>query len=349
MSAKIFCIFELYMAFDKISSAARSILPLFTLLIFFGCSGKLKKDKMEVYLPVENALIKFSADSAYSFIETQLDFGYRVPGTVTHDSCAVWIESKINQYVDTVEIQKGIVTAFNGDKLPITNIFGKLNPKAKERVLFIAHYDTRPWADEEKEADKINKPIPGANDGASGVAVMLELARVLRANGYQGGVDFLFVDAEDYGMPDSQNNGTVDSESTWCLGTQYWIENRMPFLDQLPVNAVLLDMVGGKNAKFHPELISKLNAPQLVESIWTKAIESGYGDFFVKTDGNGITDDHLFFLRAGIPAIDIIENNNPETGSFNPRWHTLKDNIEGIDKKTLEAVGSTLQAWITER
>lgn len=343
------------MVLTDIIRNCRSIFPVLALTIFLGCSGKSKHESGDMSISpdsaVEGEAVKalFSGDSAYRLIEKQLDFGFRIPGSKEHENCSAWLQQLLSERTDTIIVQTGEVRVFNGTILPIRNILGRLNVEAKNRVMFLAHYDSRPWADSETDISKAMQPIPGANDGGSGTAVVLELARILNINGYRGGVDFLLVDAEDYGIPEHLADGTTDTESTWCLGTQYWVENFLPFLENPPQKAVLLDMVGGKGAQFNPELISKLNAPGLVNGIWNTAQEAGYGDYFVEKDGNGITDDHLFLIRAGIPSIDIIENDNPDTGSFNSRWHTIDDNMDGIDRQTLEAVGRTLQKWIMKQ
>lgn len=289
-------------------------------------------------------VIKFNADSAYTFIEKQLSFGYRIPGTEDHKRALAWLAEKLGSYSDTVMIQNGTVKAFDGTILPISNIFTRLNPEKKDRILLLAHYDTRPWSDGEQDVSKTNQPLPGANDGGSGVAMILELARVLKANGFDRGIDYLLVDAEDYGVP--QSMASFNDDDTWCLGTQYWIEN-LPYSGKyLPEYAILFDMVGGRNAKFHREFFSQRYAGQYVDKIWNAAAEAGYSDRFLNEIGNPITDDHIYLLQAGIPAIDIIENKNPVTGSFNPSWHTQSDNLENIDKNTLQAVGSTVMQAI---
>ena len=306
-----------------------------------SCSGKSSGKTPTAETVETEASSSFNADSAFAYLEKQVGFGTRVPGTASHDQCAQWLTEKLSDYVDTVIVQTGTVTAFDGTKLPIKNIYGRLNPDASNRVLLLAHYDTRPWADSETDEQKRNTPILGANDGASGVAVMMEIARNLRDKGFKGGIDFLFVDAEDYGTPEHLNEGDTDSELTWCLGTQYFTASEL-YKSNLPDYAILLDMVGGKNAKFNPEYFSMAYAPSVVDKVWAAAERAGYAEVFVSQTGNPINDDHLHILSSGVPAIDIIENAHPETGSFNPTWHTLDDNLENIDRATLKAVGETV-------
>lgn len=282
----------------------------------------------------------FSADSAYKYIERQVAFGPRVPGTPAHDSCAQYIVDELKRIgVDTMHVQKGEVVAFNGDVLPITNIICGINPPGLRRVLLVAHYDTRPWADNEDSDEDRARPVLGANDGGSGVGVLLEIARNLMANRPSVGVDLLFVDAEDYG----DVSGFGENSDTWCLGSQYWVKNMVPYTRRnLPVYGILLDMVGGKGARFHHEYFSKQNAPSTAFKIWGEAKRLGYDDVFVNKLGGAVTDDHIVITNAGIPTVDIIECNNEVTGTFAPTWHTLDDNMSNIDKATLKAVGETV-------
>lgn len=294
--------------------------------------------------PQENAAgtVKFDADSAFKYVKAQTDFGPRVPGTEAHRQCAAMLASELKLVgADTVLTQEATVTAFDGTRLPIVNIMGRFNPEAPMRVLLAAHWDSRPWADSEEDETARRQPIDGANDGASGTGVLLEVARQFAANPLPDGlgVDILMVDAEDYGTPsDSQRQ----DEDSWCLGTQYFIEH-MPYKPtRLPIYGIVLDMVGGRDAKFHREYFSQRLAYPVVDRVWAEAIAAGYGDRFINSTGGAITDDHIYLNKAGIPTIDIIENYNEDTGSFNPTWHTLDDTIENIDRTTLGVVGQTV-------
>lgn len=280
----------------------------------------------------------FSADSAYAYIKAQVDMGPRVPGTREHDRCADYLAGELRRLgADSVEVQHGNVTAFDGTTLPLRNIIARFNapdPKAR-RIVLIAHYDTRPWADEDPDPANRTTPIDGANDGASGVGVLLEIARQLGLERAAVSVDIFLTDVEDYGSSDGM------SEDSWCLGTQHYLQSA-PYADGKPAYGILLDMVGGKGAKFHREYFSQAYAPAINNKVWTQALKSGYSSRFVDAIGGGITDDHLPFIRAGIPTIDIIEMNHPATGSFPPYWHTLGDNISQIDRATLQAVGQVV-------
>lgn len=310
--------------------------------LFFACAKTNKAQTSEEATdPAELILGQFNADSAYKFIEEQLAFGPRVPGTDGHKACRDYLIGKLKSFdADSMIIQDATVTAFNGDVLPITNIVAGWNINVPRRILLVAHWDTRPWSDEEADADDRLKPVDGANDGASGVAVLLEIARNLAIREPNIGVDIMFTDAEDYGNSSNFDN----NESTWCLGTQYWIKSGMPpyHPENLPIYGILLDMVGGRNARFHYEYYSQLNAPTPTIKVWSEASRIGYGDVFIRRVGSAVTDDHLFLTKAGIPTTNIIEGLNEQTQSFAPTWHTNDDTIENIDRNSLKAVGETV-------
>ena len=305
-------------------------------LMTSSCNAGSKSNKADnVSAGQSMSSIEFNADSAYNFVKKQVDFGPRVPGTEGHLKCATWLVTELGRYsADTILEQKTTVTAFNGDKLPINNIFAQFNKTATKRILLLAHWDTRPWADAEKDKSKHNTPILGANDGGSGVGVLLEIARCLGQKQPTIGVDILLTDAEDY--------GTSGGDDTWCLGTQYWVKN-MPYeMGQLPAYGILLDIVGGIDAKFYREYFSERFASRINDKVWAMANASGYGTRFINSTEGAVTDDHYHINMAGIPCIDIIECANPMTGSFPPTWHTLKDDMNSIDRNSLKAVGQTV-------
>ncbi|MDE5785960.1 MAG: M28 family peptidase [Duncaniella sp.] len=281
----------------------------------------------------------FSADSAYAYIRDQVKMGPRIPGTPGSKACQQYIIDALKADSATVTVQTAEVKAFNGDRLPICNILGSFNPSCNNRILLLAHYDTRPWSDSETEPSKVAEPVPGANDGASGVAVLLEIARQFRHNPPQNiGVDLLFVDAEDYGMTEGFSN----NDESWCLGTQYWIRHAPYTEENKPRYCIVLDMVGGIDARFHREYYSDQIAPDVVDKVWSTAERSGFADRFINTAGANVMDDHVFVNRIGIPSIDIIESRNKETRTFPPTWHRTADNLQNIDKSSLNAVGQTV-------
>ena len=235
----------------------------------------------------------FNEDSSFVFIENQVDFGPRVPNSKEHENCAKWLVSKMENYGFDVTLQKGKATAFNGVVLNIKNIIARHRPEATGRILLCAHWDSRPFADE--DTIDIYSPIDGANDGASGVGVLLEVARNidLLSPGY--GVDIIFFDAEDYGAS-SVVSDLRSTNATWCLGSQYCCKN--PTIKKYqPKFGILLDMVGGENAQFHKEGISVQYANKYLKSIWKEAINLGYNKNFINKLGGEITDDHLYLNK----------------------------------------------------
>lgn len=288
----------------------------------------------------------FNADSAYAFTKAQCDFGPRDMNSRGHDLCGEWIVSKFKEYGCKVTTQTATLAGYDGTKLRSRNIMASINPEATTRILLCAHWDSRPWADNDPDSANWRKPILAANDAASGVAVMLELARIIgkskdeKAFNKQLGIDFVCFDAEDWGTP--QWADVTDNADSWALGAQYWSKN-------LPQGyearyGILLDMVGGVGAKFYREGMSMQYAPETVKKVWRAAREVGFGSYFPKEDGGVITDDHVPVNQfAKIPTIDIIPYYaDCQQSSFGPTWHTLADNMENIDKNTLKAVGQTL-------
>ncbi len=284
----------------------------------------------------------FNADSAYAFTKTQCDFGPRAMNSDGHEKCLKWIERKFKEYGCEVTLQKADLKGWDGTILHSTNIVARHNPQATTRILICAHWDSRPWADNDPDSLNWHKPIIAANDAASGVAVMLELARLLNGSGEKPaiGVDFVCFDAEDYGVP--QWSDTQDDGSSFALGAQYWAEN-IPH-GYAPRYGILLDMVGGQGAQFYREGMSTQYAPSIVKKVWRAARQAGYGSFFPNSDGGMITDDHLPVNQtAKIPCIDIIPYYpDCQQSSFGPTWHTIADNIDNIDKNVLKAVGQTM-------
>ena len=285
----------------------------------------------------------FNADSAYAFTATQCAFGPRDMNSKGHDRCEKWIVAQFERYGCTVETQKAVLKGYDGTPLRSTNIIAHIHPKAKTRLLFCAHWDSRPWADNDPDSTQWRKPILAANDAASGVAVMLELARTIQQDGKLNtnvGIDFVCFDAEDWGTP--QWSSQPDNESTWALGAQYWASHYDVAVK--PRFGVLLDMVGGMGAQFYRELKSLEYAPDVVKKVWRAARQVGFGSFFLKQDGGGIIDDHVPVNElAGIPTIDIIPfYPDCRQSNFGPTWHTMADNMANIDKQTLRAVGQTM-------
>lgn len=283
------------------------------------------------------AAILFSADSAFSYVKAQCDFGPRVPGTDAHRRCGDYLAAHMEACGANVINQRTILTAFDGTRLPARNIIAEFAPDSSRRILLLAHWDCRPWADSDPDPGRRNEPVMGANDAASGVAVLMELARVFAVEAPPVGVDLLLVDAEDW--------GTSNNEESWALGTQYWVKNphRKGYRPQF---GILLDMVGAAGAQFAKEYFSMAYAPSVISDVWTAALKSGYGNYFVASRGGGVTDDHIFVNAAGIPCIDIIDYRTDAESGFFPGWHTTADTPDCIDPSTLKAVGQTLVNFI---
>lgn len=319
------------------------ILLLAVSLCLYACNSGAKATQPDSQSAPTQSVPEFNADSAFAMVNAQTDFGPRVPGSQASAACAAWLQERLQALgAKNITAQNATVTAYGGIFLPITNITAQVNPDAGKRILLFAHWDSRPWADHDPDISNRRKPIDGANDGASGVGVILEIVRLLALQQPSVGVDILLSDAEDYGPHASEN---TDSDDAWALGTQYWVQN--PTLDTSKIRyAVLLDMVGGRDAKFNREYFSEQYAREVNDKVWRAASRAGHSSRFVNSYGGAITDDHIYLNRAGIPAVDIIESNNPITGSFNPIWHTLEDNISNIDPSTLKAVGQTLMQLI---
>ncbi len=281
----------------------------------------------------------FSADSAYAYIEKQVAFGPRVPNTKPHDLCAEWIISKVKNIADTYHIQKFDAVAYDGKTLKSTNIIAAFNPEATRRVLLVAHWDTRPFADQDKE--RKNEPIAGANDGGSGVGVLLEVVRLLRTMPLQNiGVDVLFVDSEDYGQP--ANSGLPYVPDSYCLGAQHW--SKSPHVPDYKADfGILLDMVGAKDAVFTREGTSRSYAGWVLDRVWANAARLGYASFFSNAPTDAIVDDHKYINEIRkIPTIDIIQFDPATPSGFGGYWHTHRDNMDVIDRVTLQAVGQTV-------
>jgi hypothetical protein len=285
----------------------------------------------------------FSADSAYAYCKAQCDFGPRTMNSKAHDECGSWIVAKFKQYGLGVTEQRVTLNGYDGTPLKATNIIASYRPELTERVLLCAHWDTRPWADNDPDSANWRKPVLGANDGASGVAVMLELARLLHSDTTKlaVGVDFVCFDAEDWGVP--RWSGVADNGDSWALGAQHWSAN--PHKQGYKARyGILLDMVGGQGAQFWREGMSMQYAPDIVKKVWAAADVVGFGSYFVNQDGGYVTDDHIpVNEKAKIPTIDIVSYYpDCRQSTFGPTWHTVSDDMEHIDRSTLGAVGQTV-------
>ena len=317
--------------------------------IFSACDDGQKKDrqKSESEQPEKEQkktvdVPDFNRDSAYSYVKKQVDFGPRVPGTEAHKQCAGWLSNKLNEFADSVLVQDFNTKVHTGEIKAGKNIIGIFQPEKRRRVLLCAHWDSRPYADQEEDPSLHNTPIDGANDGASGVGVLMEIARHLNQTQPNIGIDIIFFDLEDYGQPQGKQSRRSRKQDTWALGSQYWSRNPHQF-NYSANYGILLDMVGVEDAKFPREGTSEYYASDILDKVWRTGQNLGYGNYFVDKRVTGILDDHLYINQiAGIPTIDIIALDNTGSSDFFEHWHTLKDNMDNIDSKTLHVVGSTV-------
>ncbi len=283
----------------------------------------------------------FSADSAYGFIEDQVDFGPRVPGTKEHNECANWLVEKFKSYSGQVMIQNFKTRTYDRVTRNGKNIIASFNLDKNKRLLLMAHWDTRPFADHDDNPDLHNTPIDGANDGGSGVGVLLEMARQFSMKSPNVGIDIILFDLEDWGPP-HEKQITYDEEY-WGLGSQYWSQNPHKY-GYSAAFGILLDMVGAENAEFRREYHSDREAKFVVDMVWNTASDLGYRNIFIDEPGGQITDDHYFVNKyAKIPSIDIIHlDANSKNRSFFEHWHTVNDNMDYINKQSLQVVGDVL-------
>lgn len=279
-----------------------------------------------------------NADSAYHFVDKQVAFGPRVPNTQAHKECGDYLVEQLTKFGAKVTEQKADLKAYDGTILHSRNIIGAYNPENSNRILLFAHWDSRPYADQDPDEKLHKTPILGANDGASGVGVLLEIARIIQANPIDMGIDIIFFDAEDYGVPafsDLPSDG-------WCLGSEYWSKN--PHVPNYKAKfGILLDMVGGADATFYKEYYSVNNARGVVENIWSTARKLGYGKYFIDKDGSSVYDDHIPVIQnRRIPCVDIIQHDPNMQHGFGWYWHTSRDDMDAISKETLKVVGQTV-------
>jgi hypothetical protein len=282
----------------------------------------------------------FNSDSAYAFIKVQSDMGPREPGSKAHEKAVSYFESKFKEYGADVLVQKATVTTFDQKKWLSKNVIASFNPENTTRVMLCAHWDSRPFCDEDTNKTNARKPCPGVNDGASGVGILIEIARAIAKQKPNIGIDIMLWDMEDYGQGRVESNAP-HIEDDWGLGSQYWSKN----LHKPGYTArfgILLDLVGTKNAIFPREEVSLFYASPFVYKIWSTAYDLGYGNYFSQKEIDPITDDHVYVNKfAGIPCVDII-GYDPEKKRFFPEHHTLADDLKLIDKTTLKAVGQTV-------
>lgn len=313
---------------------------IFAALTFSACNKDKNTpvQKTTYQLKNTNSIPAFDYENAYRQVQMQVSFGPRNPGSAGHQKALDYFVSEFNKYTSNVELQSFTYPGYDNVTLNLTNVIARFNPKSSRRIFICAHWDSRPWADQDKDSTKRDQPIPGANDGASGVGILLEIARVLKDNNISYGVDLILFDGEDYGHQHDLMN--------YCLGSKY-------FASQKPENynpefGILLDLVGDKEAVFPKEANSVLYGSDVVDLLWDTARNLNAG-CFSNNESQPIYDDHIPLNEAGIKAVDIVDVDLIGADTPNPRrnyWHTHNDNMDNIGKETLKQVGEVLIKFI---
>ena len=274
---------------------------------------------------------EFDGSSAFGYLQRQLEFGFRIPGTEAHGRMAAWLDSMARARADTVVVQRWTHVTQQGDSLPLQNVIARYNPAAEKRILFLAHWDTRPRADGPRSTDS-SVAVTGANDGASGVALLLGVMDVLKRSPPPPslGVDILFTDGEDYG-------DFVEPYADVLVGARHYAANQLP--GPKPLYAVLFDLIADKDLQIYQEGNSVTGAPEVVNLVWEAARDLGYGRVFVDTPKHVLTDDHIELQKAGIRAIDVVDFDYPA-------HHTPFDTIDKVSGESLQIVGDVAVALV---
>ena len=296
----------------------------------------------------------FSGETALGYVRTQLDFGPRVPGTPGHRRTADWIAAEMRKRADSVIVQSWTHVTANGDTLPLRNIFARINPQAPQRVLYVTHWDTRPTADEDPNLGNKRLPIVGANDGASGVALLMGIADALRKIRPIYGVDLLFVDGEDYGKFDNYDTDSALTKRYDVLIGSTYFANHLPSADYRPIFGMLFDMIGDKELQIYQESNSVNAAPEVVSRVWQAAADLGYSKYFINQNKIAMTDDHVPLLARGLRVIDVGDfdycadgTTGCEPGPSNLH-HTMQDTFDKVSAKSLQIVGDVAVTLVTK-
>ena len=299
-----------------------------------ACNGDAKGSDA----PVRDAPVRrytaFNGTAAYAYAKTQVDFGPRVPGTPAARKAGDWIIAQMRARADTVIVQSWTHTTATGKKLPMRNVLARFRPEMTDRVLYVTHWDSRPVSESASDSAQRKLPVPGANDGASGVGLFVALGDVLKTTRPTVGVDLLFVDGEDYGQ-------FGPPEVDVLIGSKYFAQH-MPSADYRPLYGVVWDMIGDADLRLPYEMNSFEQAPEVVAKVWQVAAEMGHGNIFVQESGGATTDDHIPLLKAGLRVIDVIDLSYPA-------HHTPEDTMDKISARSLGIVGDVATALVTRK
>jgi glutaminyl-peptide cyclotransferase len=309
------------------------MLVILVLCLFAGCKGDAKEGAAAQRSAAPGST-GFDGNAAYNYAKAQVDFGPRVPGSPAAKKAGDWIISQMRARADTVIVQSFTYTTADGKKIPMRNILARFRPELSERVLYLTHWDSRPVSESASTEAEKKMPVPGANDGASGVGMFVALGDVLRKNKPNVGVDLLFTDGEDYG-------DFGPPEVDVLIGAKYFATHP-PTPGYKPLYGVLWDMIGDKDLRIPYEMNSFQQAPEVVSRVWQTAADLGYGNVFVQESGGLITDDHMPLLNAGMHVIDVIDLTYPP-------HHTPQDTMDKISPKSLAVVGDVATALVTRQ
>jgi Zn-dependent M28 family amino/carboxypeptidase len=289
------------------------------LLVIVSCRGK------------EPKAGKFDGESALRYAKAQVDFGPRIPGTPSAQRAGDWIVAEMKKRADTVIVQTWTHVTQDGRELPMRNIVARFNPSATDRILYVTHWDTRPVSDGSENLGERQLPVPGANDGASGVGLFIALGDALKKNPAATGVDLLFVDGEDY--------GAFDEKGADVLIGSTWFSKHPPDSAYKPIFGVLWDMIGDPDLAIKKEGYSVQQAPEVVDRVWSKAAELGHDRVFLPVEQGAVTDDHVPLLQSGLRVIDVIDLDYPY-------HHRPTDTIDKISARSLSIVGEVAEALL---
>ena len=305
----------------KILSYIKRCIKVYIVLLFLSFSG----------FSCSKSIPEFDGEKAYNYLIEQCEFGPRAPNTEAHKNCKDYLSSKLQASADIYRKQEFIYyDEKRQDTLRLTNLIASFNPRFAERILLCTHWDTRPWADSDPDSSLHNMPVPGASDGASGVAVLLVIAEIFKNNHPLFGVDIVFFDGEDYGQ-----SGTPDE---WLLGSKYFTENIGGYRPQY---VVLLDLIGDTDLNIHKEYYSQTYAGWLVSKVW-KAAALENAQHFHNDIKHNVYDDHVPFLEIGIPAVNIVDMDYKW-------WHTVNDTPDKCSAESLAEVGRVVLRLIYDK